>query len=51
MILILSILVIGIVANYSGKIAEKIKLPSLIGMMIIGMFIGPSFLDLVPNKK
>lgn len=50
MILILSLLVIGIVANYSGKIAEKIKLPSLIGMMIIGMFIGPSFLDLVPNK-
>ena len=50
MILILSLLVIGIVANYSGKIAEKIKLPSLIGMMIIGMFIGPSFLDLVPNN-
>lgn len=50
MFLVLSLLVIGIIANYSGKIAEKIKLPSLIGMMIVGMLIGPSFLDLVPSK-
>ena len=50
MILILSLLIIGIIANYSGKLAEKIKLPALIGMMIAGMIIGPSFLDLVPSN-
>lgn len=50
MIVVSSLLIIGIIATYSGKIAEKIKLPSLIGMMIAGMFIGPSSLNLVPNK-
>ena len=32
MIIILSLLIIGILANYSGLIAEKFKLPSLIGI-------------------
>ena len=36
-------------AHYSGKLIEYIKLPSLIGMMLIGMLIGPSFLNLVPD--
>ena len=49
MIIVLSLLIIGILANYSGLIAEKLKLPSLIGMMIIGMLIGPSYLNLVPQ--
>ncbi len=49
MIIVLSLLIIGILANYSGIIAEKFKLPSLIGMMILGMVIGPSYLDLVPQ--
>ena len=50
MILIISLLIIGIIATYSGKIAEKFKLPSLIGMMIVGMILGPSFLDIVPSN-
>jgi NhaP-type Na+/H+ or K+/H+ antiporter len=49
MIIVLSLLIIGVLANYSGLIAEKFKLPSLIGMMLIGMFIGPSYLNLVPQ--
>ena len=32
MIIIISLLIIGILANYSGLIAEKFKLPSLIGI-------------------
>ena len=50
MILILSLLIIGIIATYSGKLAEKIKLPALIGMMIVGMIIGPSFLNIIPKQ-
>lgn len=50
MILILSLVIIAILAIYSGKIAEKIKLPALIGMMIVGMIIGPAYLNLVPNQ-
>ncbi len=50
MILLVSLLIIGIIATYSGKIAEKFKLPSLIGMMVLGIIIGPSFLNLVPNN-
>ena len=37
-------------ANYSGLIAEKFKLPSLIGMMFFGMIIGPSYLNIVPSQ-
>ncbi|ATD55306.1 cation:proton antiporter [Clostridium chauvoei] len=48
LISILSLIIIGVLASYSGKLVEKIKLPSLIGMMIIGMVIGPTFLNLVP---
>ncbi|MEG0297321.1 MAG: cation:proton antiporter [Clostridium sp.] len=47
--IIITLVVIGIVANYSGKLVEKLKLPSLIGMMIIGMLIGPAVLNLVPE--
>lgn len=50
MSIVLSLLIIGVVANYCGLIAEKIKLPSLIGMMILGMLIGPSYLNLVPQE-
>ncbi|MBU5336257.1 cation:proton antiporter [Intestinibacter bartlettii] len=49
MIIVLSLLIIGVLANFSGIIAEKFKLPSLIGMMLVGMFIGPSYLNLVPE--
>ena len=49
MIIIISLLIIGVLANYSGLIAEKLKLPSLIGMMLLGMIIGPSYLNIVPD--
>ncbi|MDU2489775.1 MAG: cation:proton antiporter [Clostridium celatum] len=50
LIIIISLILIGILANYSGKLVEFIKLPSLIGMILLGMFIGPSFLNLVPSS-
>ncbi|MGL5379586.1 MAG: cation:proton antiporter, partial [Clostridium sp.] len=50
LIIIISLIIIGVFANYSGKIIEKLKLPALVGMMILGMFIGPSFLNIVPKE-
>ena len=50
LISIISLIFIGIISFYSGKVVEKIKLPALIGMMIVGMFIGPSFFNVVPSK-
>ena len=49
LIISISLIIIGVLAHYSGKLVELIKLPSLIGMMIIGMLIGPAFLNLVPQ--
>jgi len=43
-----SLTLIGILAKYSGQLAERLHLPALIGMMIVGMLIGPTFLNLVP---
>lgn len=48
-IIVVSLIIIGVFANYCGKLVEYIKLPSLIGMMLLGMFIGPAFLNLVPD--
>lgn len=45
----LTLILIGILSNYVGKLFEKIKLPSLIGMMIFGMIVGPSFLDIISD--
>ena len=50
LVIMVSLILIGILANYSGKLVEFIKLPSLIGMILLGMFIGPSFLNLVPQS-
>ncbi len=49
LIIIFSLIVIGLLANYAGKLVEFIKLPSLIGMILLGMFIGPAFLNIVPK--
>ncbi len=49
-VVVVSLIVIGILSYLGGKFAEILKLPSLIGMMLIGMLIGPSFLNLVPIK-
>lgn len=48
-ILILSLIIIGFISYYAGVVAEKLKLPSLIGMIAIGMLIGPAFLNIVPK--
>lgn len=39
--------VLIIIGFYGGNLTKKIKLPSIIGFMIIGMFMGPSFLDVL----
>ena len=49
LIILLSLSVIGVLAYYSGKVVELIKLPSLIGMILVGMLIGPAFLNIVPK--
>ena len=50
LIIIFSLILIGFAANFSGKLIELIKLPSLIGMILLGMIIGPSFLNIVPKS-
>ena len=50
LVIIVSLILIGILANFSGKLVEFIKLPSLIGMILLGMIVGPSFLNLVPQS-
>lgn len=49
LIVIVGLISIGVLSNYFGKVFEKFKLPSLIGMIIFGMIIGPSFLNFVPK--
>lgn len=50
LIVLVSLIIIGVLANYSGKLVELIRLPSLIGMMVVGMLIGPAFLNVVPES-
>ncbi len=49
MSVLVTLIIIGFISNYVGKLFEKIKLPSLIGMMIFGMIVGPSFLDIISD--
>lgn len=51
LIIIISLILIGLLANYSGKLVDLFKLPSLIGMILFGMIIGPSFLNIVPKQN
>lgn len=50
LILVVSLIILGFIAFYSGKVVERIKMPSLIGMMLSGMLIGPAFLNIVPKE-
>lgn len=50
LVIIISLFLIGVASNYSGKLIEYLKLPSLIGMILLGMFIGPSFFNIVPKS-
>ena len=45
----ITLIIIGFISNYVGKLFEKINCPSLIGMMIFGMIVGPSFLDIISD--
>ena len=38
---LLFLIFLAFYSNFVGKIFEKIKLPSLIGMMVAGLLIGP----------
>ncbi len=49
LIIIVGLILVGIFSNYFGKLFEKFKLPSLIGIIIFGMIVGPSFLNFVPK--
>lgn len=40
---------LAIYSNFLGKLVEKIKIPSLIGMMIAGVIIGPYVLNKTPD--
>lgn len=40
---------LAIYSNLIGKVFEKLKLPSLIGMMVAGAIIGPYILDKTPS--
>lgn len=43
----LGILLIG--GHYTGKIAERIKLPKLMGMIVFGCIIGPAYLNQIDS--
>ena len=47
------LVVAGIIAYlslYAGKLANRIKLPSLIGFMFVGVFLGPSLAGLLSSE-
>lgn len=48
-IVLLFFIFLAFYSNYIGKIFEKIKFPSLIGMMIAGVIIGPYGLNKTPE--
>jgi solute carrier family 9B (sodium/hydrogen exchanger), member 1/2 len=48
--MILSFIIILIIGFVFGYISNKIKLPSLIGMIIAGILIGPSILNLIDES-
>ena len=47
---IISLIFIAVISYYSGKVAELVKLPSLIGMIVAGMIMGPVFLNIIPSS-
>lgn len=46
---LLFLIFLAFYSNFVGKIFEKIKLPSLIGMMVAGLLIGPYGVNKVPS--
>lgn len=49
MITLVFFIFLAIYSNYLGKIVEKFKIPSLIGMMIAGVLIGPHGFNKTPE--
>lgn len=49
LLLVLFFVLLAVYSNFIGKIFEKLKLPSLIGMMIAGVIIGPYGVDKTPD--
>lgn len=47
MILLLRWLAVLILAALAGKLISKLKLPSILGWLIIGMFFGPHALNII----
>lgn len=50
MILIIGLISLGVFSFLFGKLAEYLKLPSLIGMIAGGMLLGPAFFNLIPKE-
>lgn len=40
----------GFIGFYGGKLIKMIRLPSIIGFMLVGVFLGPSFFDLLSEE-
>lgn len=49
MIQLLQWLMVLLLAALAGKLISKIKLPSILGWLIIGMLFGPHALGLMPQ--
>ncbi|MGL4688254.1 MAG: cation:proton antiporter, partial [Fusobacteriaceae bacterium] len=49
-VFILGLIILGVITEIGGRLVEKLKLPSLIGMMLVGMFLGPSFFNKIPES-
>ena len=47
---VLRLLAAIVIAVFAGKLISKLKLPSILGWLIAGMFIGPHALNLVGNS-
>ena len=50
MVLVLRWLAAIVVAFVTGKLVSKLKLPSILGWLIGGMFLGPYALSLMTNQ-
>ena len=50
MIMVLRWFLILILAAFAGKLISKIKLPSILGWLIVGMIFGPHAVGLMPQE-
>ncbi|WP_300342668.1 cation:proton antiporter [Fusobacterium sp.] len=49
LITLVFLVVLAFYSNFIGKLFEKLRLPSLLGMMVAGLIIGPYGLDKIPD--